>query len=63
MEQKVTLQQKKIYLIFLLLALLLEVLGLILDQPINILLGLHEIIRSESGLITDYMALAGPGQR
>lgn len=42
-------------------ALSLAVLGFILDTPQNILAGLLKIISTEDCLITDYIALAGPG--
>lgn len=45
----------------LLFSLSLIVLGFLLDDPAGILDGLWIIVQSESSLITDYIALAGPG--
>lgn len=42
-------------------SLMLLLMGLILDDPRNILPGLWTIVSSRGVLITDYMALAGPG--
>ena len=33
----------------------------LLDSPGNILRGLHTIVHTEDALITDYIAVAGPG--
>ena len=51
----------RIYPLLLCFACFLLVLGLILDAPGNILPGLRTIILTEDALITDYIALAGPG--
>ena len=40
---------------------LLLIFGFSLDTPENIIAGLHKILFAESSLITDYIALAGPG--
>lgn len=40
---------------------LLIIAGFLFDTPKTIFLGLQEIVLSESALITDYVALAGPG--
>ena len=42
-------------------SLMLLLMGLILDDPRRILTGLWTILSSRGVLITDYMALAGPG--
>ncbi len=44
-----------------LLSVLIILYGLLLDTPLNIVHGLITIVTSESSLITDYIALAGPG--
>ena len=42
-------------------ALLLFLMGFLLDDPRNILPGLWTIITNQDVLITDYLVLAGPG--
>ena len=39
----------------------LVLLGLVLDQPANILPGLQKIVLMQDLLITDYVYIAGPG--
>lgn len=42
-------------------AVALMVMGVILDDPANILPGMHKILTNQDVLITDYIKLAGPG--
>lgn len=54
-------QHKHLYTAGVAFALLLLAMGFLLDDPCNILPGLWTIISSQDVLITDYIALAGPG--
>lgn len=52
---------EKTYTILWVFGLFLIILGFFLDTPATIWQGLKDIVRSEAALITDYVALAGPG--
>lgn len=54
-------QHRRFYLASTAFALALMVMGLLLDDPRNILPGIWTILCSQDVLITDYFALAGPG--
>ena len=52
---------ERMYPALMLYAAILFFIGILLDSPSNILLGLQSIILSEDALITDYVQIAGPG--
>ena len=52
---------QKVYRYLLAFAGVLALLGLLLDRPENIPGGLWKILITEDSLITDYVAIAGPG--
>ncbi len=52
---------RKVYIVLILFSLSLLVTGFIVSTPLEILSGLKTIIISESTLVTDYFAIAGPG--
>ena len=54
-------QHKHLYTAGIAFSLLLFTMGFLLDDPRNILPGLWTIVSSQDVLITDYLALAGPG--
>lgn len=54
-------RHRRLYAAELAFCLSLFLMALLLDEPRNILPGLHVILASQDVLITDYMALAGPG--
>lgn len=54
-------RHRNLYTAGLLFSIGLLILGFLLDDPRNILPGLHTILTSQDVLITDYIALAGPG--
>ena len=52
---------KRMYFMILAYVLALIVAGLLFDDPANILPGLWKIVDTQDVLITDYVAIAGPG--
>lgn len=61
MRGSLPMRHKNLYTAGLIFSLFLVLLGLLLDDPRNILPGLYTILTSQDVLITDYIALAGPG--
>ena len=54
-------RQKNLYTAGVAFSICLILVGFLLDDPRNILPGLYTILTSQDVLITDYIALAGPG--